>query len=153
MLDRRFAIAPMMDWTESAGGSMVWRCVCAKFVHTRSPFLLLSFLSGSRTPTPQSTIKCARVWPFDILRVSSSKGHRSTRTRRVRPTILAPLSTHAFAENGRLVWDGYATSSENGRGARAQMNLYHRGMLFAASSRSGQPRLEGPAGLSDRSCR
>src|SRR5260370_14059840 len=46
----RFAIAPMMDWTESAVGSTIcWRA-CANFAHVRSPFLSLSFVSGSRPP-------------------------------------------------------------------------------------------------------
>jgi hypothetical protein len=38
-----------------------------------------------------------------------------------------PLSTHAFAENYHLGWDGYATGSQSGNGANAQMNLYHKG--------------------------
>jgi hypothetical protein len=35
------------------------------------------------------------------------------------------LTTHAFAENSYLDWDGYAPSSQNGKGERAQMNRYH----------------------------
>jgi hypothetical protein len=42
-LGRRFSIAPMMEWTESAGSSMTWRRACAKSAHLRSLFLLLSF--------------------------------------------------------------------------------------------------------------
>jgi hypothetical protein len=44
----------------------------------------------------------------------------------------AALSTHAFAENGRLGWDGHATSSQAGKGARAQMNLYLGGNAIRA---------------------
>jgi hypothetical protein len=36
-----FCIAPMMEWTESGGGSMAWRCACAKSAHVRSLFLLI----------------------------------------------------------------------------------------------------------------
>jgi tRNA-dihydrouridine synthase len=50
-LDRKFCIAPMMDWTESLGGSMAWRRACARLAHVRSPFLLLSFLSAARACT------------------------------------------------------------------------------------------------------
>jgi hypothetical protein len=38
-----------------------------------------------------------------------------------------PLTTHAFAENSHLDWDGYAPSSQNGKGEKAQMNRYHVG--------------------------
>jgi len=63
-LDHKFCIAPMMDWTESLGGSMAWRRAGARLAHVRSPFLLLSFLSAARACTWRSTIRHATfaVW-------------------------------------------------------------------------------------------
>jgi hypothetical protein len=37
------------------------------------------------------------------------------------------LSTQVFAESGHLSCGGYATSFQNGKAKRAQMNLYSRG--------------------------
>src|SRR5260370_38014931 len=37
-----------------------------------------------------------------------------------------PLSTHAFAENNRLDWDGYATNSQSGRGEAGDTEPYHQ---------------------------
>jgi len=36
-------------------------------------------------------------------------------------------ATQAFAENGHLSYGDYATSSQKGKAARAQVNLYTRG--------------------------
>lgn len=44
----RFSIAPMMEWTESASGSMTWWRSCAKIAHVRLPLLIFSFLSECR---------------------------------------------------------------------------------------------------------
>src|SRR5215831_18925345 len=56
----RFAIAPMMDWTESVVGSTTCERTCAKFAHVRSPFLSLSFVSGSSTAVSCGAIGRAR---------------------------------------------------------------------------------------------
>jgi hypothetical protein len=56
----RFSIAPMMEGTER---QIITRC--AQIAHVCSLFILLSFLSGSRT---RSTIRRRQSLPFDILR-------------------------------------------------------------------------------------
>jgi hypothetical protein len=56
-----FAIAPMMDWTECAVGSITYKRACAKFAHVRSPFLLLSFVSPGRPAVSYGTIGHAKL--------------------------------------------------------------------------------------------
>ena len=81
-LDRKFCIAPMMDWTETAGGSMTWRRECAKFAHVRSPFLLLSFLSGRCARIVRSTIGRAMLRNQSLHWQIDRRSQPSSRTRR-----------------------------------------------------------------------
>ncbi len=46
----RFAVAPMMDWTERSCITRSCRVPCANFAHARSAFLSCSFLRGASIP-------------------------------------------------------------------------------------------------------